>query len=238
MLRSTRAVVIHTFPYSDTSVILRAYTEEIGFTSFLLKGYKKNRKQKTQLHPLAIVEISFLERSNSTLHFVRNVSSQNPHMNLLMDPVRSGIAMFISEWLGHTIKEDEEGDPRFFAWLLNAIDILNSSELIANYHLWFLLELSKYMGIAPQGERTAVTPLFCIAEGAFTNRGSNTENLSEEESILFDLLMKKNFKEISEHSLNKGERSNLLYLFHLYFQLHLDKNFKLKSLEVLKQLYD
>jgi len=238
MLLSTRAVVIHTFPYSDTSVIMRAYTEKVGFASFLLKGYKRNKKQKTQLHPLAIIELSFLERNNSSLHITRNVSSQNPHMNLLMDPIRSGVAIFLSEWLAHTIKEDEEGDPRFFSWLINAIELLNSAETIANYHLWFILELSKFMGFSPQGEKTTSTPLFSLTEGSFTNRGSTTESLNEEESTLFDQLMKRNYEEISELPLNKRERSNLLHLFHAYFQLHIDKEFKLKSLEILKQLYD
>lgn len=238
MLQSTRAVVIHTFSYSDTSVILRAYTEKFGFSSFLLKGFKKNKKQKAQLHSLAIIELSFLEKNSSSLLLARSVNSQNPLTNLLMDPVRSGVAMFISEWLSYTIKEDEEGDQQFFSWLVRAIELLNSTETIANFHLWFLLELSKFMGIAPQGNRNNNTPLFCLSEGSFTHRGSNTENLNEEESVLIDKLMSGSFKEISDYSINKRERANLLYLFHMYFQIHLDKQFKLKSLEVLKQLYD
>lgn len=238
MLQSTRAVVIHTFPYSDTSVILRAYTEKLGFASFLLKGFKKNKKQKALLHSLAIVEISFLEKSSSTLHFSRGINTQNPHTNLLLDPLKSSVAMFIAEWLSHTVKEDEEGDVRFFSWLIEAIEILNTSELIANFHLWFLIELSRFMGFGPQGERTIKTPLFSLAEGSFTPRGSMAENLNENESILIDQLIKRNYIQITDLSINKRERANLLYLFHVYFQLHLDKEFKLKSLEILKQLYD
>ena len=79
MLQSTRAIVIHTFPYSDSSLILKAYTEKYGYASFLLKGFKKNRRQKVILHPMAEVEISAIIHSNSGLNVVRSIDLQNPY---------------------------------------------------------------------------------------------------------------------------------------------------------------
>jgi DNA repair protein RecO (recombination protein O) len=238
MLRSTKAVVIHTFPYSDSSVILRSYTEQKGFTSFILKGFKKNKKQKALLYPLAIVELSFVEKGNTSLYFARSIHTQNPHSNILLDPLKSGVAMFLSEWLSHTIKDDEEGEQSFFAWLVNAIELLNEIDSSANFHLWFLVELSRYLGFGPQGQITPKTPLFSISEGCFIPRGSNTDCLSEKESVLFNKLMRGSFEEIIGYSMRKDERSNLLHLLHKYYQIHLGKEFNLKSLEVLKQLYD
>ena len=238
MVQSTKALVIHTFPYSDSSIILRAYTEKFGYSSFILKGFKRNRKQKINLHPLALVEISCIVRNNSGLKAVRSIELQHPFTTLLMDPVKSGIAMFLSEWLSFTIKEDEEGDPRFFAWISKAVEVLDESDSIANYHLWFLLKLSDYMGFAPQGQRDLKTPFFNLGEGSFLSSGSSNENTSEKESILLDQILNKNLTEIALISLNKIERLSLLNLLHQYFQIHLQKEFTLKSLDVLIQLYD
>lgn len=238
MVQVTRAVVIHTFSYSDTSVILRAYSEEYGFTSFLLKGFKKNRKQKVLLHPLAVVEISCVAKNRSSLRITRNLELQNSYSDLLLDPVKSGIAMFLAEWLSHTLRDAEEGDSRFFNWLLLAIESLNESQLIANYHLWFILKMSDFMGFSPQGVRTNKKPHFNLKEGIFTARGSSNENLNDRESVLIDQIINSNLEEISSQSINKEDRAHLLRLFHNYFQLHLDREFTLKSIDVLTQLFD
>ena len=43
---STKAIVISTIKYSDTSLIVKLYTEKVGLVSFLLKGILKSKKGK------------------------------------------------------------------------------------------------------------------------------------------------------------------------------------------------
>ena len=43
---STKAIVISTIKYSDTSLIVRLYTKEVGLVSYLLKGILKSKKGK------------------------------------------------------------------------------------------------------------------------------------------------------------------------------------------------
>jgi DNA repair protein RecO (recombination protein O) len=238
MVQITRAIVIHTFPYSDTSLILKGYSEKFGYCSFLLKGFKRNRKQKVILHPLALVEISTSGQHHSTLKLARSIDLQNPFSQLLMDPVKSGMAMFIAEWLGFTINEDKEGDPEFFNWLISAIDSLNHSDSIANFHIWFLLKLGSFLGFAPQGNKTLLKPYFDLREGYFTDQGSSNEILNEQESLLLNKVLNLSLEEIVLIKINKIDRATLLRLIHRYFQLHLEKEFTLKSLDVLAQLYD
>lgn len=238
MLQNTRAIVIHTFPYSDSSLILKAYTEKFGYASFLLKGFKKNRKQKVILHPMALVEISALVNSNSSLKVARSIDLQNPYSQILMDPVKSGMAMFLAEWLGYSIHEEGDGDHDFFDWLTNAVDSLDHSNSIANFHIWFLIKLSGFLGFAPQGRRSADYPYFNIKEGQFASAGSFHGNLNTNESLLLNEVLNKNLQEISLVKLSKNERAQLLQLIKHYYQIHLEKEFNLKSLDVLTQLYD
>lgn len=237
MLLSTSALIIHTYPYSESSIIVKAYAEKFGYTSFLLKGFKKNKKQKINLHPLALVEITCVSSKQPGLKFARNISLQKPYSEILMDPIKSGLAMFIAEFLGITVRDDEDGDSLFFAWLNEVVDELERTNHLANFHLWFLLKLSDHLGFAPQGNRTNQKPNFNLTEGSFMARGTSSENCSENESILVDKVLNKNYDDIAKMKLIKKERLILLKLLHQYFEVHLDKKLTLKSLEILGQLY-
>ena len=136
MLVSTRAVVIHSFAYSDTSIILKAYTEKFGYTSYLLKGYKKRKKDKVLLHPLGLIEISANHKNENGLHLGRSISNYLPLHEISINPIKSGIAMFLAEWLFHTVRVGEE-DQDFFSWLVWAIESLNNELKPENFHLCF-----------------------------------------------------------------------------------------------------
>ena len=153
MLASTRAVVIHSFAYSDSSIILKAYTEKFGYTSYLLKGYKKRKKNKVLLHPLGLIEISADHKNVGGLLLGRSISTYFPLHFISTNPIKSGIAMFLAEWLFHTVRVGEE-DQNFFSWLVLAIESLNKETKPENFHLWFLLNLARFMGFYPQGRKT------------------------------------------------------------------------------------
>lgn len=237
MTENTQAVIIHSFSYSDTSIILKAYTEKFGYTSYLLKGYKKRKKDKILLHPLGLIEIGAVHKNNSDLHMGRTINSYQSLENVTLDPVKSGIAMFLAEWLFHTVRIGE-ADKVFFNWLVKAIEQLNRSEYPVNFHLWFLLKLSRFMGFYPQGRKSIKTPVFNLTEGEFTNGSTPGDLLSEEESEWLDLIMNSSFESIERLKLNRLNRQKLLRFFHEYFQLCINNDFKLKSLDILFQIFD
>lgn len=237
MSEITRAVVIHTFSYSDTSIILKAYTEKFGYTSYLLKGYKKRKKDKVLLHPLSLIEISASHKNNADLHLGRSVNSFRSAQNITLDPVKSTIAMFLAEWLFHTIRIGE-ADEVFFNWLAQAIERLDHSENPANFHLWFLLKLSKFMGFYPQGKKTHKTPIFNLTEGEFTSKYIQGDLLSEDESEWLDLILKSDYELIEKIEFNRLNRRKLLRFYHDYFQICLNNDFRLKSFDILFQIFD
>ena len=97
MITLTRAIVIHSFPYSDSSIIAKTYCEKGGYTYFLAKGYKKGRKHKAALHPLAAVEISYNDKGRSGLKMANRIDLIDPYSSLLFNPIKSGIAMFLAD---------------------------------------------------------------------------------------------------------------------------------------------
>lgn len=79
----TRAIVLHRFPYSDSSWIVKALTEETGTVSFIVKGGKrKDSPFRGALDPLALCEIVYRENPNTELQFLKEASIINWHPHL------------------------------------------------------------------------------------------------------------------------------------------------------------
>jgi Recombinational DNA repair protein (RecF pathway) len=75
MYQTTRAIVLHTVKYSETSIITKLYTEKYGLVSFLIKGIRsvKGRNKAALFQPLRILEITYSHRQNKNLQYIRGI---------------------------------------------------------------------------------------------------------------------------------------------------------------------
>lgn len=97
MIKS-RAIILHRFPYSDSSWIVKALTEECGIVSFIVKGGKsKDSPFKGALDPLASCEVVFRENPHAELLFVKEASILNWHKNLRENLLYLAEAQVIAE---------------------------------------------------------------------------------------------------------------------------------------------
>lgn len=100
MLRKTSIVVLHRFPYSDSSWVLKALSPEFGVLSFLVKGGKRGESSfKACLDPLAESDIVFSDSSKSELCFLREASLREWHPTLRNDLVLLAEAQAAAEVL-------------------------------------------------------------------------------------------------------------------------------------------
>ena len=94
----TRAIVLHRFPYSDSSWIVKALAEETGTVSFIVKGGKrKDSPFRGALDPLALCEIVYRENPNTELQFLKEASVINWHVHLREDLLALAKAQVMAE---------------------------------------------------------------------------------------------------------------------------------------------
>ena len=94
----TRAIVLHRFPYSDSSWIVKALAEETGTVSFIVKGGKrKDSPFRGALDPLALCEIVYRENPNTELQFLKEASVINWHAHLREDLLALAKAQVMAE---------------------------------------------------------------------------------------------------------------------------------------------
>ena len=85
MLVKTKAIVLHTLKYSDSSLIANCYTQEQGKQSFILKGIltaKKGMIRKSQFQVLTQLEILFDYKNNGKLQFLKEVKVIHPYLTI------------------------------------------------------------------------------------------------------------------------------------------------------------
>lgn len=132
MLIKTRCIVLHRFPYSDSSWIVKALTEESGVVSFILKGGKRKESPfKGALDPLALSEVVFRQNpqksSGDGLMFVKEATLLDWHGNMRNDLMSTAVAQVMAEIVmryappGVPLQEE-------FLLLNRALDNLNSAD--------------------------------------------------------------------------------------------------------------
>lgn len=237
MTTTTNAIVISSLKYSDTSLIVNCYTQTDGIKSYLLRGVLKSRKGKLKpayFQPLMQLRIVANHNSKGNLNSLKEVEVLHFYDEIHTDIKKQSIAMFLAEVLNDSLKEEEAND-RLFQYLETSFLWLDSHSEIANFHLIFLLNLTKFLGFYPELENNTAS-YFDLEEGTFTNFSSLT-CISGNELEQFKKILGMNFDKIIAIKFNSLERQLVLSVLIRYFELHLSGFRKPKSLTILKTVF-
>ena len=236
MITTTKAIVLSTLKYADYDIIVKCYTE-LGVKSYLVKRIFKQKRGKLSpafFQPLTQLEITANYNPNKSLHFIKEATVSYPYSSIFADVSKQTITVFLSEVLSKVLHE-EEANPHLFMYIETALIWLDTHSMSANFHLLFLMNLTKYLGFYPQKEKD--TLYFDLAEGKFSNHRISNHYISGENLIFFKRLLGTNFDVLDELKISKKIRQHLLEILIQYFQLHLPKFNKPKSIEVLKAVF-
>ncbi len=241
MYQKTQGIVLHTLRYNDTSNIVDIYTRENGRASFLVKLPKsrKNVVRSVLFQPLALVEFEADLRPKSQLYYIKEAKSAYPFRSLPYHPYKSSIAMFLAEFLYRALKEENPNEP-LFAYLQHSICWLDECEKhFSNFHLVFLMRLSRFLGLYPNLELHTDGCYFDMLNACFTpSVPAEGAFLLPEEASRIRLLLRMNYDTMHLFGMNRTERNRCLTIINDYYRLHLPDFPQLKSLDVLKELFD
>src|SRR5690606_29780945 len=90
--------------------------------------------------------------------------------------LKSSIVMFLSEVLSATLKE-EEANPTLYEFLETTLQWLDHESEFANFHILFLIKLSKHLGFYPETTNQDL-PYFDLRSGTFEQRPQGHYNIS------------------------------------------------------------
>ena len=144
MIEVTKAIVINTIKYGDTSLIATCYTEKAGIKTYILKGVLSSKKGKLKpayFQPLNQLTLTANHNNKGSLNTIRDIEVTNFYAAIYSDIKKQSIALFLAEILYYSIKEEEQNQS-LFSYLETSFLWLDTHHNISNFHLLFLLNLT------------------------------------------------------------------------------------------------
>jgi DNA repair protein RecO (recombination protein O) len=220
VLHKVRGVVFRFTKYGETSIIVTIFTDHLGLQSYIVNGVRsKTSKNKIALYqPLTLLELVVYYRENANLNRIKEVKCFHPYQTIYNDFIKSTVAMFIGEVLNKTVKEESHA-LELCEFLISSLISLDSLSTNAhNFHLIFLLKLSRFLGFGAQ-------------------------NVNEVLGWrLTDPLVEKVIQEMLEgdysqnFSLSNSQRRELLEILIAFYNDHTGMLGEMKSLQVLREI--
>ncbi len=238
MVVATKAIVFSAIKYSEADLIVCCFTEVAGIKSYLLRNILKSKKSNLKasyFQPLTQLEIIAEHKNKGTLEYIKETKVFHPYQTLHTDIVKSGLVMFLSEILRNCIRE-EEANTELYSYLENSFLWLDQNDEVANFHIFFLLKLSMYLGFYPDATNIE-EKYFNIMDGNFQTVSTSNYCLEGQQIENFKNFFSIDFESINTVKLSKNERQNLLELVLSYYSFHVQGYQKPKSLAVLNQLF-
>lgn len=235
---STKAIVLSSLKYGDTSLIVKCYTEEEGVKTYLIRGVLKPKKKGVKVayfQPLTQLKIVANHNSRNTLNSIKEVQVIQPYKTIHSDIIKQSVVFFLSEILASSIQEEEQ-NKTLYSYLETAFIWLDVHDKISNFHLLFLLNLTGFLGFYPDISEKQKKG-FNLLEGNFSDDIQDKNVIYKNDFYQFKKLLGINFDSLENVSYSKEERQLVLQMIIQYFRLHLGSFRKPKSLQVLETVF-
>jgi len=231
MLLSTRGLVLHTTPYSESSVVVKVFTRQLGVRSYIIKGVRGRggRVKQNLLQPLTCLDMVVYNNEKTDLNYVKELSQLLSHsatQPLSYSPTQNALRFFMTEVLYKALREAEP-----MPALFDYVESINSSLLThhSSLPITFLLTVARHLGIEPFDNYCTREPLFDLQEGRFVSAPTETT-------------LSPHLSETLHHYLNSplstlhsplDERTALINALITYYHLHLSGFSHFHSHEIL-----
>jgi DNA repair protein RecO (recombination protein O) len=240
MLFHTQGIVIKYSKFSETSVIARIFTRHHGMVSFMVNGVrtKKPSIKASLLQPLTLLDMVVYHKQNANFQRIKELKPIQVFSSIPFDLKKSAVALFTAEVLYRTIKEEEANDHLFRFIQQGVLTLENTTNSVANFPLFFLIQISAYLGFFPQDNYSAETPYFNLREGIYeTAAKAGQDNMEIAESELLSRACKLELKNFHTIQISIKQRREIMNKILQYFRLHVENFHLLNSYTILTELF-
>lgn len=241
------AVALRTVRHNDRTSILTAWSPDAGRLSLLMPdgNSKESRRRRALTMPLCMFEGQVNFRHGSQLAFIHDFKPWFPgtvHIDVTSHPVRATIAIFIAEVLTVVTREGDK-DPALWALIIETAQAISkgNAKCLANLPVMFLMRLAAVLGIEPDFTSYRKGMGLDMTEGIIrTTRPVHEQWLNETETHIAVVINRaaSRYRHPELIRLSREVRSKTMDRILQYFAMHTYPLDKLRSLDVLKTVFD
>ena len=240
MLVKTKAIVLHSFKYGESRMIVDMFTEEAGRLSFIISIPKtsKGRIKKQYFQPMTLLEVECDVRQNVQLQKLKDAHLLTAYTSIPFSPEKLALSLFIAEFLYHALRSEQQ-DKLLFAYVCDSMQWLDTVEVgFANFHLTFLMRMSRFLGFYPNLDDYVDGCVFDLRTATFSQQvPTHRDFLDSHDSQLIHTLMRMDFPTMHLFQLSHHDRNRITEVLLHYYRLHIPQFPELKSLGVLQELW-
>lgn len=224
MLYKTRGIALSYIKFKESSIIARIFTETLGLQSYIVNGIRsKNAKTKIALfQPLTLLDLVVYHHTKKEINRINEIKCSVSFHTIPFDIKKTSIAIFLNEML-HQVLINEGENESLFDFLFESFqffDELNTN--FENFHLQFLTQLSKYLGILPESGISLLKEIGHARayDGEFASQVDHFIQSGYDQHLM----------------LNKQTRNEILMAIINYYRFHYDSIKEFKSIQVLREV--
>lgn len=241
MTIKTEAIVLHSLRYGEQRLIVDMFTMELGRQSFIVsipKG-KKCGIGKQLFQPLTILDITAETASHGQLQKLKTAHVAMPYLTLPFSAVKLSLSLFLSDFLYQALKGEQQNIP-LYLYIKDSLMWLDVCDKpVSNFHLVFMLHLAQFIGFAPNTEGYVEGDVFDLRACAFCSAvPAHSDYVAASDAAVINTVMRINYATMHLFRFARTERNRLVDMLVRYYCIHLPDFAPLKSLPVLRELFD
>jgi DNA repair protein RecO (recombination protein O) len=222
MLYKTRGIVFKFIKYRESSIIATILTEKLGVQSYIVNSVRTKKPSHSISHfqPLTLLDMVVYNKENATLNRVSEIRCEYQFQSIPYQHSKSAIALFLSEVMYKVIKHESHPDDifQFVHDSVLSLDHLDSG--YENFHLQFLLKLTRYLGFYPESGIEINSQL--------THKADNI-------SLEIDTLLNNSY-DFKIGKVSNSERIQLLDHILDFYHLHIENLGEINSYRILREV--
>lgn len=246
MLLKTKAVVIRMVRYSDARAVVDLFTAAAGRLSFAvtLRGKGVSAMGKHLFQPMTLLDVECDLRPSAKIHKLRSARVYYPFASIPYDPVKISLIFFISEAAGYILR-GEEAAYELFDYIEGSLQWLDLAEndeahatAIANFHLVFLMRLTRFLGFFPNLEGYEPGSYFDLRAAVYCrHHPQHHDILQPMDAQRLTRIVRMDYPTMHLFRMKREERNALTEMIIRYYRIHVPSFPEMKTLDILRELF-
>ncbi len=238
LIYHTRAIVLRTVKYGETSLIVDMYTEQKGHQTFVINSVRKAKAvtPASSLQLLSLVELVAYHQDHKKIHRIKEARLEHTWQSIPFDMRKSAVITCLAEMCSKCINTSEP-HPELFTFLHDSLVAYDTpGPFDRDFLIRFLVSLSQYLGFGMDFEIHGKDGrYFDLLEGHIVSvRPTHNYLMDMEDLRLLGEIMKSGSEAKAE--VTHDVRKRLVDLLILYYQLHVESLREVHSLKILREL--
>lgn len=234
-----KGIILKIQDYTENQRIIHLFSREKGYMSFISPTYLFRRNNSYKANYMQITEAEYYENPRGGLYKLKTLTPIVNNSGIYLDIYKMNVALLWSEVLNLLLKREQKNE-NLFDFIRRSIEYLHSTRGdVANFNLFFLYRLVTLIGFRINTETYSEGFVFNINDGNFVAAGTPVPYISGPNAArMVYTLSTCRVDELKALVLDRKSRSILLDIVLLFFSIHLNVDFNVKSIKVLRDIFN